>query len=206
MASSEAGEIKARLERVRKREEDLDGRLALLVAKEHDVDQAALERQLKDLEAERLEAIATGKHGRASAAASGSPQPPISDAADDDESSEDCRGHVELGFDLSEVTRLDYVAKNLFQTHGKDAVIMIINRLREASALNITLTELQNIGGEDLVNTLVQIATEFGVEPPELSEMIAQVIRDEAFESRAREPPAEPSRAEEGYTESTEPR
>ena len=46
----------------------------------------------------------------------------------------------------------------------------------------------------------------FGVEPPELSEMIARVIRDEAFESRAREPPAEPSRAEEGYTESTEPR
>ena len=44
------------------------------------------------------------------------------------------------------------------------------------------------------------------MEPPELSEMIAQVIRDEAFESRAREPPAEPSRAEEGYTESTEPR
>ena len=42
---------------MRKREEDLDGRLALLVAKEHDVDQAALERQLKDLEAERLEAI-----------------------------------------------------------------------------------------------------------------------------------------------------
>ena len=32
----------------------------------------------------------------------------------------------------------------------------------------------------------------FGVEPPELAEMIAQVIRDEAFESRAREPPAEP--------------
>ena len=78
MASSESDEIKARLERVRKREEDLDGRLALLVAKEHDVDQAALERQLKDLEAERRKAIATGKHGRASAAASGSPQPPIS--------------------------------------------------------------------------------------------------------------------------------
>ena len=46
----------------------------------------------------------------------------------------------------------------------------------------------------------------FGVEPPELSEMIAEVIRDEGFESRDREPPAEPSRAEEGYTESTEPR
>ena len=46
----------------------------------------------------------------------------------------------------------------------------------------------------------------FGVEPPESWGMNAQVIRDEAFESRAREPPAEPSRAEEGYTESTEPR
>ena len=34
MHSSEADEIEARLERVRKREEDLDGRLALLVAKE----------------------------------------------------------------------------------------------------------------------------------------------------------------------------
>ena len=201
MRSSEADEIEARLARTRKLEDDLDARLALVIARQQ-------ERQgvIKDLEAERREAIATGKHGRASAAASGSPQPPISDAADDDESSEDCRGQVEPGFDSSEVTRLEYVARDLLQTHGKDAVIMIINRLREASALNITLTELQNIGGEDLVNTLVQIATEFGVEPPELSEMIAQVIRDEAFESRAREPPAEPSRAEEGYTESTEPR
>ena len=44
------------------------------------------------------------------------------------------------------------------------------------------------------------------MEPPDEWGMIAQVIRDEAFESRAREPPAEPSRAEEGYTESTEPR
>ena len=39
--------------------------------------------------------------------------------------------------------------------------------------------------GTDVPETL-------GVAPPELSEMIAQVIRDEAFESRAREPPAEP--------------
>ena len=118
MASSEADEIKARLERVRKREEDLDGRLALLVAKEHDVDQAALERQLKDVEAERRKAIATGKHGRASAAASGSPQPPISDAADDDESSEDSQGQVEPSFDSSEVTRLEVVARDLLRAHG----------------------------------------------------------------------------------------
>ena len=179
MASSEAGEIEARLERVRKREEDLDGRLALLVAKEHDVDQAALERQLKDLEAERLEAIATGKHGRASAAASGSPQPPISDAADDDESSEDCRGHVEPGFDSSEVTRLDYVAKNLFQTHGKDAVIKLINGLRDTFfASNITPTDLQDMGGEDLVKILVQIAAGNCVGAADLSEMHARGTRE----------------------------
>ena len=174
MASSEAGEIEARLERVRKQEEDLDGRLALLVAKEHDVDQAALERQLKDLEAERLEAIATGKHGRASAAASGSPQPPISDAADDDESSEDCRGHVEPGFDSSEVTRLDYVAQNL----GKDAVIKLINALRNTFALNITPTDLQDMGGEDLVKILVQIAAGNCVGAADLSEMHARGTRE----------------------------
>ena len=178
MASSEADEIKAGLERVRKREEDLDGCEALLVAKEYDVDQAALKRQLKDLEAERLEAIATGKHGRASAAASGSPQPPISDVADDDERSEDCRGHVEPGFDSSEVTRLDYVAKNLFQTHGKDAVIKIINGLRETFPSNITLTDLQGIGGEDLVKILVQIAAGNYVEAAALSEMIARGTRE----------------------------
>ena len=177
MASSEAGEIEARLERVRKQEEDLDGRLALLVAKEHDVDQAALERQLKDLEAERRKAIATGKHGRASAAASGSPQPPISDAADDDKSSEDCRGHVEPGFDSSEVTRPECVERDLLREHGKDAVIMITNKLREAFAPNITLTELQDIGGEDLIIILVQIAAENGVEPPSLLEMSADAIR-----------------------------
>ena len=208
MASSEAGEIEARLERVRKREEDLDGRLALLVAKEHDVDQAALERQLKDLEAERLEAIATGKHGRASAAASGSPQPPISDAADDDESSEDCRGHVEPGFDSSEVTRLDYVAQNLFQTYGKDAVIKLINALRDTFASNITPTDLQDMGGEDLIKILVQIAagncvggrpicrrcTLAGLASVRSSPRRNQNhTRDEAFESRAREPEREPS-------------
>ena len=174
MRSSEADEIEARLERVRKREEDLDGRLALLVAKEHDVDQAALERQLKDLEAERLEAIATGKHGRASAAASGSPQPPISDAADDDESSEDCRGHVEPGFDSSEVTRLDYVAQNL----GKDAVIKIINGLRDTFASNITPTDLQDMGREYLVKILVHIAAGNCVGAADLSEMHARGTRE----------------------------
>ena len=178
MHTSEADENEARLERVRKREEDLDGCEALLVAKEYDVDQAALKRQLKDLEAERLEAIATGKHGRASAAASGSPQPPISDAADDDESSEDCRGQVEPGSDSSEVARLDYVATNLFQTHGKDAVIKIINGLRETFASNITLTDLQGIGGEDLVKILVQIAADNYVEAAALSEMIARGTRE----------------------------
>ena len=178
MHTSEADENEARLERVRKREEDLDGRLALLVAKEHDVDQAALERQLKDLEAERLEAIATGKHGRASAAASGSPQPPISDAAGDDESSKDCPGQVEPSFDSSEVDRLDCVAKCLFKTHGKDAVIKIINGLRETFASNITLTDLQGIGGEDLVKILVQIAADNYVEAAALSEMIARGTRE----------------------------
>ena len=178
MASSEAGEIEARLERVRKREEDLDGRLALLVAKEHDVDQAAVERQLKDLEAERREAIATGKHGRASAAASGSPQPPISDAAGDDESSKDCPGQVEPSFDSSEVDRLDCVAKCLFKTHGKDAVIKIINGLRETFPSNITLTDLQGIGGEDLVKILVEIAAGNYVEAAALSEMIARGTRE----------------------------
>ena len=178
MASSEAGEIEARLERVRKREEDLDGRLALLVAKEHDVDQAALERQLKDLEAERREAIATGKHGRASAAASGSPQPPISDAAGDDESSKDCPGQVEPSFDSSEVDRLDCVAKCLFKTHGKDAVIKIINGLRDTFASNITPTDLQDMGGEDLVKILVQIAAGNCVEAADLSEMHARGTRE----------------------------
>ena len=171
MASSEAGEIEARLERVRKQEEDLDGRLALLVAKEHDVDQAALERQLKDVEAERRKAIATGKHGRASAAASGSPQPPISDAADDDES-----GQVERGkrtkTHSSEVDRLDCVANCLFKRHGKDAVIKIINWLRETFASNITLTDAH--GHQDLVKILVQIAADNDVEAADLSEMICR--------------------------------
>ena len=178
MHTSEADENEARLERVRKREEDLDGCEALLVAKEYDVDQAALKRQLKDLEADRLEAIATGKHGRASAAASGSPQPPISDAAGDDESSKDCPGQVEPSFDSSEVDRLDCVAKCLFKTHGKDAVIKIINGLRETFASNITLTDLQGIGGEDLVQILVQIADDNYVEAAALSEMIARGTRE----------------------------
>ena len=136
------------------------------------MDQAALERQLKDLEAERREAIATGKHGRASAAASGSPQPPISDAAGDDESSKDCPGQVEPSFDSSEVDRLDCVAKCLFKTHGKDAVIKIINWLRETFASNITLTDAH--GHQDLVKILVQIAADNDVEAADLSEMVCR--------------------------------
>ena len=54
---------------------------------------------------------------------------------------------------------------------------MIINRLREAFAPNITLTELQDFGGEYLVNALVQIAAEHGVEPAALSDMCARVAR-----------------------------
>ena len=107
-----------------------------------------------------------------------SPQPPISDAADDDKSSEDCRGQVEPGFDSSEVARLDYVATNLFQTHGKDAVIKIINGLRETFASNITLTDLRGIGGEDLIKILVQIAAENYVEAADLSEMNARGTRE----------------------------
>ena len=119
----------------------------------------------------RSEAVAAGKQHRASAAASGS----ISDAAY--ESSEDCPGQVEPSFHSAERTRLEIVAKELLRAHGKYAVIMIINRLREAFAPNITQTELQDIGREDLVNTLVQIAAENCVEPPDLSEMSARVTR-----------------------------
>ena len=65
-----------------------------------------------------------GQEWFASAAASGSPQPPISDAADDDES-----GQVERGkrtkTHSSEVDRLECVANSLFKRHGKDAVIKI---------------------------------------------------------------------------------
>ena len=164
--------------RARMREEDLGARLALVIAKEDDLDQAAQERQLKDLEAERREAIATGKHGRASAAASGSPQPPISDAAGDDESSKDCPGQVEPSFDSSEVDRLDCVAKCLFKTHGKDAVIKIINGLRDTFASNITPTDLQDMGGEDLIKILVQIAAGNCVEAADLSEMHARGTRE----------------------------
>ena len=209
MRSLEADEIEARLARTRKLEDDLDARLALVIARQQ-------ERQgvIKDLEAERREAIATGKHGRASditadghewlpeedllepleevqrmqdedgqewfasAAASGSPQPPISDAAGDDESSKDCPGQVEPSFDSSEVDRLDCVAKCLFKTHGKDAVIKIINGLRETFPSNITLTDLQGIGGEYLVKILVQIAAGNYVEAAALSEMIARGTRE----------------------------
>ena len=78
----------------------------------------------------------------------------------------------------SEVTRLECVARDLLREHGKDAVIMMINRLREAFAPNITLTELQDIGGEDLVKTLVQIAAENRVEAAALSEMNARGTRE----------------------------
>ena len=126
---------------------------------------------IKDLEAERREAIATGKHGRASAAASGSPQPPISDAADDDES-----GQVERGkrtkTHSSEVDRLECVANSLFKRHGKDAVIKIINWLRETFASNITLTDAH--GHQDLVKILVQIAADNDVEAADLSEMVCR--------------------------------
>ena len=77
----------------------------------------------------------------------------------------------------SEATRLECVARDLLREHGKDAVFMITDRLREAFAPNITLTELQDIGGEDLVTTLVHIAAENGVEPPSLLEMSADAIR-----------------------------
>ena len=165
-------------QRVRKLEEDLDACVARVLALKADLEQAAQWRQSEDLEAERREAIATGKHGRASAAASGSPQPPISDAAGDDESSKDCPGQVEPSFDSSEVDRLDCVAKCLFNTHGKDAVIKIINGLRETFPSNITLTDLQGIGGEDLVKILVQIAADNYVEAAALSEMIARGTRE----------------------------
>ena len=56
MRSSEADEIEARL---RKRAENLDARLARVIAKEDEL-------ELKDLEAERRKDIAAGKHGRAS--------------------------------------------------------------------------------------------------------------------------------------------
>ena len=166
MRSWEADEIEARSARTRKLEDDLDARLALVIARQQ-------ERQgvIKDLEAERREAIATGKHGRASAAASGSPQPPISDAADDDES-----GQVERGkrtkTHSSEVDRLECVANSLFKRHGKDAVIKIINWLRETFASNITLTDAH--GHQDLVKILVQIAADNDVEAADLSEMICR--------------------------------
>ena len=102
-------------------------------------------------------------------------QPPISDAAV--ENSVVSWGHVGLSFDSSEATRLECVARYLLREHGKDAVFMITDRLREAFAPNITLTELQDIGGEDLIITLVQIAAENGVEPPSLLEMSADAIR-----------------------------
>ena len=76
-----------------------------------------------------------------------------------------------------ELESLECVARDLLCEHGKDVVIVIINRLREVFPRNITLTNLHDIGGEDLVITLVQIAAENGVEPPSLLEMSADAIR-----------------------------
>jgi hypothetical protein len=103
-------------QRVRKLEEDLDACVARVLALEADLEQAALWRQSEDLEAERREAIAAGKHGRVSADERDEEQPPISDAAD--ESSEDSQGQVEPSFDSSEVTRLEVVARDLLRAHG----------------------------------------------------------------------------------------
>ena len=146
-------EIKAREQHLRERQAALDEREALLLAKEADLDRVEelrrSEEEEEDLVAEvrrsEEEAIAAGKQPRASAAGNAW---------------------------STEVPRLQYVARELLRAHGKDMVIMIINRLREVFAPNITLTELQNIGGEHLVNTLVAIAAEHRVEPPALSEMI----------------------------------
>ena len=66
------------------------------------------------------------------------------------------------------------MAKCLFKTHGKDAVIKIINGLRGTFPSNITLTDLQGIGGEDLIKIMVQIAADNDVEAADLSEMICR--------------------------------
>ena len=76
-----------------------------------------------------------------------------------------------------ELESLECVARDLLCEHGKDVVIVIINKLREVFPRNITLTNLHDIGGEDLVIILVQIAAENGVEPPSLLEMSADAIR-----------------------------
>ena len=75
-----------------------------------------------------------------------------------------------------ELESLECVARDLLCEHGKDVVIVIINRLREVFPRNITLN-LHDIGEEDLVITLVQIAAENCVEPPLLLEMSADAIR-----------------------------
>ena len=101
-------------------------------------------------------------------------QPPISEVAGGprgDHPRDVIPGHS------SEATRLKCVARDLLREHGKDAVFMITDRLREAFAPNITLTELQDIGGEDLIITLVQLAAENGVEPPSLLEVSDDAIR-----------------------------
>ena len=152
-------EFQARQQRLREREAALDAREALLVALEVEAAERRRQAERRSVVGEAIEA-----------------QPRIAGAAV--ENSEDSQGRVEPGFDSSEVTRLDYVANNLLQTHGKDAVIKIINGLRETFPSHITLTDLQGIGGEDLVKILVQIAAGNYVEAAALSEMIARGTRE----------------------------
>ena len=159
-------EIKSRQQRLREQHVALDERQARLDALEADLDKVAELRRLD--EEEEVAEVRRAKEEepdpertRSEAVAAGN-QPRLS-AADNARS--------------TEVPRLQYVARDLLRAHGKDAVIMIINRLREAFAPNITLAELQDFGGEDLVNTLVQIAAENGVEPAELQDISARVTR-----------------------------
>ena len=76
-----------------------------------------------------------------------------------------------------ELESLECVARDLLCEHGKDVVIVIINRLREVFPRNITLN-LHDIGEEDLVITLVQIAAENCVGAADLSEMHARGTRE----------------------------
>ena len=69
------------------------------------------------------------------------------------------------------------MATDLLHAQGNEAVIIMINKLRESFAPTMTLTELQEFGGEDLVDALVLIAAENGVEPAELQEMSARMTR-----------------------------
>ena len=53
----------------------------------------------------------------------------------------------------------------------------MINMLRESFAPNMTLAELQDFGGEDLVDALVHIEAENCVDPVDMQEMSARVTR-----------------------------